>query len=323
MRAHSLWLGSESMGDVQSTDRPTEPHVALGMALRLVSALSLALMFAGVKWVGQRGAGVAETLFYRQIGSVVCAAAFVAIGPGFASLRTQRFRAHAMRMAIGVVAMLLNFLMVRVLPLAEATAIGFSVPIFATLLAALLLREPTGRWRWGAVLVGFLGVLVIIQPGSGHISVYGGFVALGAVISTACATIAIRHLGTTEPVATTVFWFGLTSLIPLGLAMPFAAHAHDQATFAAIAGLALAGGIAQLALTGALRLAPVALVMPMDYSALLWASLLGLLLFDQAPSHWTWIGAPIVIGAGLVILWREQKLRIAGSAVAAVPEVSE
>jgi len=311
------------MRGAKSTDRPAEPRVALGMGLRLVSALSLALMFAGVKWVGQRGAGVAETLFYRQIGSVVCAAAFVAVGPGFGSLRTKRFSAHAIRMAIGVVAMLLNFLMVTLLPLAEATAIGFSVPIFATLLAAVVLREPTGKWRWGAVIVGFLGVLVIIQPGSGHINAYGGAVALGAVISTACATIAIRHLGATEAVATTVFWFGATSLVPLGLAMPFVAHAHAAATFAVIAALSLAGGIAQLALTGALRLAPVSLVMPMDYSALLWASLLGLLLFDQVPSHWTWLGAPIVIAAGLVILWREQQLRIAGSAVAAVPEVPE
>jgi len=142
-------------------------------------------------------------------------------------------------------------------------------------------------------------------------------------ISTACATIAIRHLGATEAVATTVFWFGLTSLVPLGIAMPFVAHGHDAATFGAIAALSLAGGIAQLALTGALRLAPVALVMPMDYSALLWATLFGLLLFDQAPSRWTWFGAPIVIGAGLVILWREHQRRIAGSAVAAVPEVPE
>ena len=311
------------MGGAQTTDRPVEPQVVLGMGLRLISALSLALMFAGVKWAGQRGAGVVETLFYRQIGSVVCAAAFVALGPGFASLRTRRFKAHAVRMAIGVVAMLLNFAMVMLLPLAEATAIGFSVPIFATLLAAAVLGEPTGKWRWGAVIVGFIGVLVIVQPGSGHVSAYGGAVAIGAAVSTACATIAIRHLGATEAVATTVFWFGATSLVPLGLAMPFVAHAHDASTFAAIAGLSLAGGIAQLALTGALRLAPVSLVMPMDYSSLLWATLLGMFIFNQEPSHWTWLGAPIVIGAGLVILWREHRLRIAGSAVAAVPEVNE
>jgi drug/metabolite transporter (DMT)-like permease len=307
----------------QPTDRPAEPRLALGMGLRLASALALALMFAGVKWAGQHNVSIVESLFYRQIGSAICAGAWVAAGPGFASLRTKRVGAHAARMAIGVVAMGLNFAAFMLLPLAEATAIGFSAPVFATLLAAVVLGEATGRWRWGAVVVGFAGVLIIVQPGSTHIGAYGGLVAIGAALSTACATIAIRHLGATEVVATTVFWFGVTSLVPLGLAMPFVAHSHETATFAVIAAFSLAGGIAQLALTGALRLAPVALVMPMDYSSLLWASLLGWLVFQQAPSHWTWIGAPIVMAAGLVILWREQRLRITGSAVAAVPEVNE
>jgi drug/metabolite transporter (DMT)-like permease len=307
----------------QPTDRPAEPRLALGMGLRLASALALALMFAGVKWAGQHNVSIVESLFYRQIGSAICAGAWVAAGPGFASLRTKRVGAHAARMAIGVVAMGLNFAAFMLLPLAEATAVGFSAPVFATLLAAVVLGEATGRWRWGAVVVGFAGVLIIVQPGSTHIGAYGGLVAIGAALSTACATIAIRHLGATEAVATTVFWFGVTSLVPLGLAMPFVAHSHETATFAVIAAFSLAGGIAQLALTGALRLAPVALVMPMDYSSLLWASLLGWLVFQQAPSHWTWIGAPIGMAAGLVILWREQRLRITGSAVAAVPEVNE
>ena len=311
------------MAHAQPTDRPAEPQLLLGLGLRLISALSLALMFAGVKWAGQRGVGVAESLFYRQIGSAACAATWVAAGPGFTTLKTKRFGAHAARMAIGLVAMGLNFLAIMLLPLAEATAIGFSVPIFATLLAAVVLGERTGRWRWGAVIVGFLGVLVIVQPGSNHIGAYGGLVAIGAAVSTACATIAIRRLGATEATGTTVFWFAITSLVPLALLMPFVGHAHDGPTWAAIAAFSLAGGIAQLALTGALRLAPVSLVVPMDYSALLWASLLGLLIFRQAPSHWTWLGAPIVAAAGLVILWREHRLRIAGSAVAAVSEVQE
>lgn len=311
------------MGRSFDTDRPAEPHVVAGMGLRLASALALAIMFAGVKWVGQHGVSVVESLFYRQLGTAACACAFVALGPGFGSLKTKRVGAHVARMAIGLVAMGLNFLAFMLLPLAEATSIGFSVPIFATMLAALVLGEPTGRWRWGAVIVGFLGVLVIVQPGSGHVAAYGGMVAVAAALSTACATIAIRRLGATEAAATTVFWFALSSLVPLGLAMIFAARPHDSGTFGAIAALSLAGGIAQLLLTGALRLAPVALVMPMDYSSLLWASVLGWLLFDQLPSQWTWLGAPIVIAAGLVILWREHRLRIAGSATAAVPEVEQ
>lgn len=311
------------MGRSFDTDRPAEPHVVAGMGLRLASALALAIMFAGVKWVGQHGVSVVESLFYRQLGTAACACAFVALGPGFGSLKTKRVGAHVARMAIGLVAMGLNFLAFMLLPLAEATSIGFSVPIFATMLAALVLGEPTGRWRWGAVIVGFLGVLVIVQPGSGHVAAYGGMVAVAAALSTACATIAIRRLGATEAAATTVFWFALSSLVPLGLAMIFAARPHDSGTFGAIAALSLAGGIAQLLLTGALRLAPVSLVMPMDYSSLLWASVLGWLLFDQLPSQWTWLGAPVVIAAGLVILWREHRLRIAGSATAAVPEVEQ
>lgn len=310
------------MGQALETDRTAEQHVVLGMGLRLVSAAALAIMFAGVKWAARHGVSVAESLFYRQIGSAVCAAAFVALGPGFSSLRTQRAGAHVARMGIGLVAMGTNFLAFVLLPLAEATAIGFSVPIFATLLAALVLGEPTGKWRWGAVIIGFVGVLVIVQPGSGHIGTYGGGVGVAAALSTACATIAIRRLGATEAAATTVFWFAASSLVPLGLLMLFVARAHEPTTFAVIAGFSLAGGIAQLALTGALRLAPVALVMPMDYSSLIWASLLGWLVFGQLPSPWTWAGTPILVAAGLIILWREHHLRRTGSATAPVPEVN-
>ncbi len=279
------------------------------MGLRLLTALLLALMFAGVKWAATRGVHVVESLFYRQIGSAICASAWVAMGPGFASLLTKRVWAHVTRMGVGLTAMYLNFLAMTLLPLAEATAIGFTVPIFSVVLAALVLSEPTGRWRWGAVLVGFLGVIVVVQPGDGHVPMMGGAVALFAALLTAAVTIVIRRLGATEAAATTVFWFAVSSLVPLALLMPWFGTAHDGATWAIIAGLSLAGGLAQLTLTGALRLAPVALVMPMDYTSLVWATILGILLFGQLPSHWTWIGAPVIIASGLVILWREHRLR--------------
>jgi drug/metabolite transporter (DMT)-like permease len=211
-------------------------------------------------------------------------------------------------MALGVSAMGLNFLAVTLLPLAEATAIGFTVPLFSTILAALLLGEATGRWRWGAVATGFAGVLLIVQPGSGEVPLGGVAVAILAALLTASVTIVIRRLGRTEPATTTVFWFAVSSLIPLGLLMLAFGRAHDLGTFALLAGLALAGGLAQLTLTASLRLAPVALVMPMDYSMLLWSTLLGLLLFAELPTSWVWIGAPLIIGSGLVIAWREHRL---------------
>jgi drug/metabolite transporter (DMT)-like permease len=143
---------------------------------------------------------------------------------------------------------------------------------------------------------------------------------LCAALTTASVTIAIRRLGATEAAATTVFWFGFSSLVPLGIAMLFVARPHDAQIFAIIAGFSIVGGVAQLLLTGSLRLAPVALVMPMDYVSLIWASLLGWFVFAQLPSHWTVVGVPIVIAAGLVILWRERYLRRAANAVTAVAE---
>lgn len=295
-------------GDARHTDRPAEQRPLAGIALRLLTALLLAVMFALVKLASTRGVNVVETLFYRQCGSALCATGLVAIGPGFASLRTQRVWAHVGRMGLGLAAMALNFIAFILLPLAEATSIGFSVPIFSVVLAAVMLGEPTGKWRWGAVAAGFVGVLLIVQPGSGAVPLLGASVALAAALMTASVTIVIRRLGATERAATTVFWFAVSSLVPLSLLMLRFARLHEGATWTVLACLALAGGLAQLTLTGALRLAPVALVMPMDYTSLLWATLLGLLMFGELPTPWTWIGAPIIIASGLLIVWREHVL---------------
>jgi drug/metabolite transporter (DMT)-like permease len=290
------------------TDSPAEQRPLAGISLRLLTALLLAVMFALVKLASTRGVNVVESLFYRQCGSALCATGLVAAGPGFDSLRTRRVWAHVGRMALGLAAMALNFVAFILLPLAEATTIGFSVPIFAVILAALVLDEPTGKWRWGAVAAGFAGVLLIVQPGSGDVPLLGASVAIVAALLTASVTIVIRRLGATERAATTVFWFAVSSLVPLGILMLHFAGPHDGATWLILVGLALAGGLAQLTLTGALRLAPVALVMPMDYTSLLWAVLLGASIFGELPSPWTWIGAPIIIASGLVIVWREHRL---------------
>lgn len=306
---------------VHDTDRPAEQNPVAGVGLRLVTALLLAVMFALVKLAATRGVNLVESLFYRQCGSALCAVGLVAAGPGFASLRTRRVGAHVGRMALGMAAMALNFLAMILLPLAEATTIGFSVPIFSAVLAALVLGEPTGRWRWGAVAAGFIGVLLIVQPGTGEVPLFGASVALAAALLTALVTIVIRRLGATERASTTVFWFAASSLVPLGLLMLWFARTHDPVTWAILAGLAVVGGLAQLTLTGALRLAPVALVMPMDYTSLLWAVMLGIWIFGEYPTPWIWVGAPIIIASGLIIVWREHRLarRAALSAATAVP----
>ena len=295
-----------------SLDRPVT-----GIMLRLAAAAMLALMFALVKLTAARGVHIVESLFYRQAFALPFVLCWAALGPGFASLRTSRIGTHATRMVIGLGAMTLNFLGMTMLPLAEATVIGFAVPLFATVLAALFLGEKVGRYRISAVLIGFIGVLVVMRPDSAAMHSTGALIALAGAVATASVTIFIRQLGTTEATTTTVFWFTASSLIPLSLLMVFFARVHDPLTWALLVGIGVTGGIAQLLLTGALRFAPVAVVLPMDYTGLIWASLMGWLLFAALPVPATLIGAPIIIVSGLAILWREHRLGKAAKAIAA------
>lgn len=283
----------------------------MGMGLRLIAVALLSVMFACVKLLSARGVTVIESLFYRQFILLFVALAWMAgdgwfgSGTGFRAIHTDRPRAHLVRMLVGLTAMGFNFWSYTLLPMAEATTIGFAVPIFATALAALVLREPTGLHRWSAVIAGFIGVMIVLHPGATHISLLGGVVSVIAAMLTASVTVVIRNLGATEGSLTIVFWFALTSLLPLSVAMFFYGEMHGSTVWSIALIMGIAGGLAQIALTASLRLAPVALVMPMDYTSLLWSSLIGFLLFQQWPGPTTWLGAPVIIASGLYILWRE------------------
>lgn len=290
-----------------------------GILLRLAAAAMLALMFALVKLTAERGVHIVESVFYRQAFALPFVLGWAALGPGLASLRTRRIGTHATRMVIGLGAMTLNFLGMTLLPLAEATVIGFAVPLFATIFAALFLGEKVGRYRVTAIVIGFVGVLVVMRPDSAAMHSSGALIALAGAVATASVTIFIRQLGTTEATTTTVFWFTASSLIPLSVLMLFFARVHDPLTWALLVGIGVTGGIAQLLLTGALRFAPVAVVLPMDYTGLIWASLMGWLLFAALPVPATLIGAPIIIASGLAILWREHRLGRAAQKAAEQP----
>ena len=276
--------------------------------MRLAAVAALGIMFALVKLGSERGVTLVESVFYRQLLSLPLILGWVALGPGFASLKTQRVGSHVIRMVMGLVAMSLNFLSMMMLPLAEATVIGFAVPLFATVLAALLLKEPTGKYRWGAVVLGLIGVIFVVRPDGEALYSTGALVAVVAALATASVTIFIRQLGATEPAATTVVWFTASSLIPLGTAMLWFGQMHDPLTWVLLLAMGTAGGTAQLLLTASLRMAPVSVVLPMDYTGLIWATLWGWLLFSTLPLSATLLGAPILIASGLIILWREHQL---------------
>lgn len=276
-----------------------------GIGLRVVAMIFLAAMFALGKLVSARGVALVELLFYRQALALPLILAWLALTDGLTTVRTNRLGAHISRTALGLTGMVLNFGSYLLLPLTEATAIGFTMPIFATLLSALLLRESTGLHRWSAILLGFVGILVMIRPDGAHFPMLGLTVAISGAIMTACISLVLRDLGKTEKTGVIVFWFTVLSIPPLGLLMLFFGKAHDATTWALLLGVGLTGGIAQLCMTGALSRAPVSVVLPMDYSTIIWSTLLGLLIWGEWPMPTTWIGATLIIASGLYIAWRE------------------
>ncbi|APW73258.1 MULTISPECIES: DMT family transporter [Sphingopyxis] len=291
-------------------------HYLGGIALRLLAMLSLSLMFVLVKLIDAAGIHIVESLFWRQAIVLPMLVAWAMTHGGLSLYRTSRLGTHARRAMMGLTGMALNFGGMIFLPMAEATTINLSVPIFAVIFAAIFLGERTGWQRGSAVIIGFLGVLVVLNPTTVVSSGFAGehgmgtLIALAGAIMTALITIQVRDLARTESPMAIVFWFSLISLVPLGLALPFVMTAHSPAEWALLAGLGVLGAVVQMALTGALRLAPVAVVMPMDYSSLLWSIACGWYFFGTLPADTTWVGAPLIIASGLFIAWREHRLHI-------------
>jgi len=280
----------------------------LALLIRLGAIGALATMSALIKLASERGVHLFEIMFWRQFLTIPMVLAWVMATSGLSALATRRPGTHFRRGLYGTVGMVLNFGGVILLPLAEATTINFTVPIWAVLLSILLLKEKVGVWRWSAVAIGFAGILVIAQPGGGHFPLYGALVALGGAFMIALNSIQIADLGRTDKPLTIVFYFALFTTPLAALALPFVMTAHDTGDWLLLLAIGLAGALGQLLLTAALRFGKVASVIVMDYSSLFWATLYGWLLFGMLPPATTWLGAPLIVIAGLVIAWREHRL---------------
>ena len=284
------------------------PRPLLALLIRLGAIAALATMAALIKLASERGIHLLEILFWRQAITIPVLLAYVSMSGGLAMLVTKRPGTHAVRATYGMIGMVLNFGGVILLPLAEATTMNFTAPIWAVILSTLLLKEKVGAWRWSAVLFGFGGVILIAQPGSGHIPLFGALVALGGAFMIALISIQIADLNRTDKPLTIVFWFAAISTPVMALALPFVFRPHDTTGWLLLLAIGLAGTAGQLLLTAALRFGAIASVIVMDYSALFWATLYGLLFWQVLPPASTWLGAPLIIAAGLVIAWREHRL---------------
>ncbi|AMO72230.1 DMT family transporter [Sphingorhabdus sp. M41] len=277
-----------------------------GILTRLAAMLSLAVMFTFVKLAGEQGVHVTESLFYRQlIAMPLICFLIMRSRAGWPSIISNKHKLHILRSVLGIFAMGLNFWAMTLLPLADATTISFTVPIFATLFAAMFLREQVGIRRWSAILIGFVGVLIVVQPGGSLIPAAGAAIALGGALVTAAVTMVIRILGRTETSVVTIFWFSVYTLPALTICAFIYGGGHDAQTWGYLLGIGLFGALGQLCITQSLRYAPVSTIVPMDYSSLIWASFFGIVIFGQYPGLSIWLGAPVIIGSGLFIAWRE------------------
>jgi len=287
------------------------PHrPMLAIALRLGAAVMLAVMFALVKLAGERGASLPEILLWRQGLAIPLLLGWMVLARRTDLLRTQRLWVHGRRALLGLSSMSLLFGATALLPLAELTTLTFVGPLFAVILSALLLRERVGLWRWSAVALGFAGVAVVAQPSGQALPAAGVAMAACAALLNGLITVQIRDLGRTEHPLTTVLFFSAFSALVLAPLQLIYGQAHPPTVWLMLLGSGLFGFLGQLGLTGALRYGGVASVTVMDYTQLIWTTLAGWLVWNHLPPASTWLGAPVIVAAGLIVLWREHKLAI-------------
>lgn len=280
----------------------------LALTIRFFAGITLATMLMLVKLGKTRGIDLTHMLLARQGLTIPILLGWLAMRGQMHTMRTERIGSHAFRAGTGTIGMVLNFAAPTLLPLAVATTLSFTSPMFAVVLSALLLREHVGRWRWLAATLGFVGVALVADPFHATVPMFGALVAIGGAFMVALISIQIRDLTKTEDSVAIVTWFAIFATPVLLIASLFSDWNYDVGDVLVMLGIGVAGVAGQLLLTASLRFGPVSTVIIMDYMALIWATTYGWLIFDNLPPASLWLGAPIVILAGGIIVWREQKL---------------
>ena len=198
------------------------------------------------------------------------------------------------------------FLGLTYLPIAEATAIGFVAPLFITALSVPILREKVGIHRWSAVVIGFLGVIIIVRPGTEFWHIASIMPLLGAFFF-ALFQIMTRLLSATENTYTTLFYTGLGGLGWSSLMVPFVWSPMLRIHFFVFFSIGIMGAIAHLCMISAFDRAEASFLAPYNYTKLLWVAVLGYIIFDDIPSLEMWLGAFIIVSAGFYVFSREKK----------------
>jgi drug/metabolite transporter (DMT)-like permease len=282
--------------------------------MKLLSTVFFALMSAAVKYCGDRYP-VGELIFFRASFALIPVLVLAWAAGGVHVLHTQNPQLHLMRAASGAISMVCGFTALTLLPLADATVLGFAAPVITTAMAAFTLGERVGIYRWSAVVVGFMGVIIATLP---HMNLDAGdwrhFLSLGAglalfgAFTTAWTMISIRRLSATETSLSIAFYFMLICSIGSAMTAFWGWQMPTWLDLALLIGSGLTGGLGQVLMTNSYRYAGASTLAPFDYIMIIWALGLGLVLFDNVPEPSVLVGAAIVVSAGLFIIYRERRL---------------
>lgn len=299
-----------------------------GIALKIASTLSFAAMSALIKIMEDR-VSVSEIVLFRSLFSLATLLTWLRYeGVLPSALRTRRPLGHVARSVSGTCGMFANFIALMTLPIATATAFSFAAPLMVVPLATFALGEKAHAFRWGAVAVGFVGVMVMLSDklfgGAGvDVSNFGETAALIGAFISAIATIQTRRLTKTEQTGAIVFYFFITTTIVSATLLAVGALGHfdgrwgesfrwtspNAVQFAMLVGVGVLGGLGQIFMTQSFRHADASVIAAFDYSSILWTAAIGVALFGEGVSRNVALGAAIVAAAGLAILFRERARR--------------
>jgi len=250
-----------------------------------------------------------EVLFSRVFVSLLLFSAYVLPTDGLAVLATRRPGAHMLRSMSQFTSQTLLLIAFSMMPLASATAINFSAPLFATLASLVFLKEHVGAARWFALVVGFVGVLIVTSPGSESFQI-GALYALGNSILFGTVTVGVRGMTRTESAKTLTMYQLIWLSIFYGLTLPFFFVTPTWSDMPLIVGNGVCNMLGQYWWTRSIHLAPTSAVVPFQYLSLIWAIIFGFALWGDVPTIGLVIGSAIVIGSGLFLLWHETRPKL-------------
>ena len=286
--------------------KPTD-NVPVGILWMIGATVQLAIAAAVAKWQTEFYP-VGEVMFIRSLSGLVVCAALILPMSGLAVFATKRPGAHIARGLSQAISQTLTVLAVSLMPLAGAVAISFSAPLWAALLSILWLKERSGPARWAVLLTGFSGVIIVTNPGVDAFQI-GALFALGNAIMYGSVTVAVRGMTATESPGTLLMWQMVVMTLCHSLLLLFGFRWPTAFDAAMMAFGGIANAAAQYAWTKALLLAPTSAVSPFYYLMLVWAMVIGFVVWGDVPTTALFIGSAIVIASGLFLLWHEAQRR--------------